>query len=671
MSVMRRVRAEGRKAAIAASALALAGLATGGYFISEALAAPNPPAPAITGSPANPTTTSSATFTFTDSQAGVTFKCSKDGALFTTCASGINYSGLPQGNHTFRVEALSGSNTSNVTSFSWAIIPPTPTIVTHPATLTGATTASFTYSDTQSGVTFKCALDGSNFNPCSSSGTNYNSLGGGSHTFRVEVQVGSNPPSLPATFGWTIDLTAPTITLTFPTNGSAYNATGWTNGCTPSTAGICGSAADPSGVASVGVALRQQSSGKYWNGSTFSSNTIVFNTAVLGTPNGTSTTWKYAKTLPADGQYTVSVRATDGFGNTTANNNLTTATFTIDTIAPPAPALTTKPSNPSKVKNPEFEFTNTDTQATFTCKLDSGTPTPCAGDSDHDGDGDSGDGGARNSGPTFGEMQYNNLTAGNHCFSVYATDTAGNSGPTTTYCWTISGTVTQTAINVSSGSPQIANPNTAFAPLVAIVTGTGNVPVPGVQVTFNAPGSGASGTFGAPCSGATCVVTADVNGLATAPTFTANATSGAYTVTATATGVATPANFSLTNSIGFAMAGSLSTPFAPGLSQPVNVTFTNPNPANFTIPASPAAGSVNITVTTNKPLCDGPTNFKMTQGLLVPVTVLAHTTTPVSLSSLLVPQADWPVVKMLDLTTPQDNCKHATLTLHYTGVGAP
>ena len=40
------------------------------------------------------------------------------------------------------------------------------------------------------------------------------------------------------------------------------------------------------------------------------------------------------------------------------------------------------------------------------------------------------------------------------------------------------------------------------------------------------------------------------SGVATAPTLTANATAGSYTVTASAPGVATPANFSLTNTAG-------------------------------------------------------------------------------------------------------------------------
>ena len=101
-------------------------------------------------------------------------------------------------------------------------------------------------------------------------------------------------------------------------------------------------------------------------------------------------------------------------------------------------------------------------------------------------------------------------------------------------------------ITATSGTPQSATVNTAFAlPLVATVT-TGGSGTSGVVVTFTAPASGASGSFTG--GSRTAMVTTDANGIATSPTFTANGTAGGpYTVTATVTGVATAANFSLTN----------------------------------------------------------------------------------------------------------------------------
>ncbi len=652
VKIIRRMRAAERRGLLAASALVLIGALVTAYFVTAALAAPKPPAPTITGKPANPTataTTASATFTFTDS-AGLTFKCSLDGSAFAACASGKSYSVLGQGNHTFSVEAFSGSTASNATSYSWAIVPPTPTITGHPANPTGSTSATFTFNDTQPGVIFHCSLDASSFGNCAS-GKTYNGLAGGNHTFRVEAQHGTTPPSAAATFAWAIDKTAPTIALTFPTSGGSYNAAGWAAGCAP--AGICGTATDPSGVTSVAVAVLQQSSGKYWNGATFSSSTRTFNTA-----SGTSN-WNYAMARPANGTYTTYVRATDGFGNVTTSTALMTRSFTIDTVAPAAPVLTNKPSNPSSDTTPAFQFTNTSRPVTFTCRLDSGASVNCTGDTDQHGN------------PHVqGEIQYNTLAAGNHCFSVFATDPAGNVGPTTMYCWTILGNTTANTVAVSSGSSQITSPGTAFgAPLVAKVTDASNNPVSGISVTFTAPASGPSGVFGSACSGQTCVVATNASGLATSPTFTANSTSGGYTVTATATGVATPANFSLFNSMSFTVSGNAPSPFSPGLSQALNLLVTNPNPSAMTIPA----GGISLTMDTGNTLCPAfgpaPANFTFTS-LGAAVVIPANTNAAVSLTSLGVTTNNLPVLKMNNTAVNQDACKHLTLTLHYTGSGS-
>ena len=47
---------------------------------------------------------------------------------------------------------------------------------------------------------------------------------------------------------------------------------------------------------------------------------------------------------PADGAYTLYVRATDTLGNTTSSSGLTTASFTIDTVAPAAPVISVEES---------------------------------------------------------------------------------------------------------------------------------------------------------------------------------------------------------------------------------------------------------------------------------------------------------------------------------------
>jgi hypothetical protein len=135
-----------------------------------------------------------------------------------------------------------------------------------------------------------------------------------------------------------------------------------------------------------------------------------------------------------------------------------------------------------------------------------------------------------------------NTTAG-----VYAV-TASVAGASTPASFSLTNTAGAAAsITATSGTPQNAAINTAFAaPLVATVLDSFSNPVSGATVTFTAPTSGASGTF---VNGTnTDTETTGGTGAATSTTFTANGTiGGPYTVAATVPGVATEADFSLTN----------------------------------------------------------------------------------------------------------------------------
>jgi hypothetical protein len=118
----------------------------------------------------------------------------------------------------------------------------------------------------------------------------------------------------------------------------------------------------------------------------------------------------------------------------------------------------------------------------------------------------------------------------------------------------------------------------------------------------------------------------------------------------------------------FTVGGDLPTPLYPGISEPDDLTFTNPNASPIAIASGAISGS-NITITTNRAGCSA-SNFAVVQGLTASVTVPAHQLTPISLSDLLVPEGDWPVIEMLDTSTNQDACEGATLTLTYSGIEA-
>src|SRR5947209_1048386 len=79
---------------------------------------------------------------------------------------------------------------------------PQPLIVSGPSGTMASTSATFTYSDTQSGVAFACELDGAAYASCTSPAV-YEGLAAGSHTFSVQAVNG--PATSPAaSFTWTV-----------------------------------------------------------------------------------------------------------------------------------------------------------------------------------------------------------------------------------------------------------------------------------------------------------------------------------------------------------------------------------------------------------------------------------------------------------------------------------
>ena len=159
------------------------------------------------------------------------------------------------------------------------------------------------------------------------------------------------------------------------------------------------------------------------------------------------------------------------------------------------------------------------------------------------------------------------------------------------------------SVAATAGTPQSTTINTAFgAALQATVKDSSNNPVSGIAVIFTAPGSGASGMFSN--GTATITVTTAGSGVAAAA-FTANSsTGGPYIVMASASGVATPANFSLTNNA--APAGTITATAGTPQSTTVNTAFSTAlqvtlkdagnNPVNgvtvtFTAPGNGASGT--------------------------------------------------------------------------------
>jgi hypothetical protein len=176
-----------------------------------------PPEPSITAKPPDPSNDSSPTFRFSDSEPGVTFQCRLESQAFDDCTSPKSYAGLTSGSHTFRVRAIdaAGNQRSNPARYDWRIDltpPPAPAISSSPANPTTATDATFAFTDSEAGVTFRCAFDGGSFSSCTSPAA-YSGLSITAHVFSVGAVDAAGNAGAPTSFGWTIvaapDTTAP------------------------------------------------------------------------------------------------------------------------------------------------------------------------------------------------------------------------------------------------------------------------------------------------------------------------------------------------------------------------------------------------------------------------------------------------------------------------------
>ncbi|UYL09303.1 Ig-like domain-containing protein [Bdellovibrio sp. SKB1291214] len=168
-------------------------------------------------------TTAAFTFSGADSSGSVAgYECKIDGGAVTSCTSGVSYSSLAAGAHSFEVSALDAAvNYSAAVSYSWTIdtAPPTVTITAKPSANANSATAVFGFTglDTGGGSVsgFKCKLDGGSYSTCVSGGS-YSSLSEGSHTVSIYASDTAGNDGTPVTYTWVVDTVAPTVTITTP-----------------------------------------------------------------------------------------------------------------------------------------------------------------------------------------------------------------------------------------------------------------------------------------------------------------------------------------------------------------------------------------------------------------------------------------------------------------------
>jgi hypothetical protein len=158
----------------------------------------------------------SASFSFASNAAGATFECRVDGGAYTPCTSPISYQGLDEGSHTFEVRATVGTVTDPTpATYTWVIDRTAPTpVVASPrdgASVCSTVVVSLATALPETGVTYKCALDGGAPASCAPPTVTYSGLAGGAHAVHVVATDQAGNVSTPLTVSFTVDVAPPTI----------------------------------------------------------------------------------------------------------------------------------------------------------------------------------------------------------------------------------------------------------------------------------------------------------------------------------------------------------------------------------------------------------------------------------------------------------------------------
>ena len=347
------------------------------------------PTTTIDKAPASLTASASASFEFSGADgggAGVTsYQCRLDSGDWELCDSPKAYTSLADGDHSFQVRTIDqAGNVASPAHAGWTIdtTAPTVSIDKAPAALTRFATAVFEFSgvDAGSGVaSFECRLDSADWESCDSPKT-YNALGDGAHSLAVRSSDIAGNVGSPASTEWTVDTTAPTVTIDKAPAGLVSLAT----------ANFEFSGDDGgSGVASFQCRL---DSGDW---------------ELCDSPQ------EY--TSLTDDTHSFAVRAIDVAGNVGSPAG---AEWTVDTTAPTV-AIDSGPSGLTNDATPSFEFHANEPGSDFECSIDAGIPDygPCSGPGSH----------------TLGSP----LADGPYSFRVRAIDAAGNEGEAATQTFSV------------------------------------------------------------------------------------------------------------------------------------------------------------------------------------------------------------------------------------------
>jgi hypothetical protein len=347
-------------------------------------------------------------------QTNARFECSVDMAAFSSCTSPLAVTVTVQGTHTFRVRAIDGANVPDPTPAmaTWVLdlSAPDTTITAGPSGTVTDTSATFSFTSSESGSTFTCQLDDGAATSCTS-GQTYSNLAGGSHTFSVAAtDPAGNVDASPATRTWTIQGPTPPdtfITMSPPAVTGSGNVT------------ITFDALPSAGA--------------------------TFVCSLNGAPFTTCSSPKTYMNL-ADGSYIFDVAAVNANGTdaTPASANWrvdTSGLVTEITGGPMGPACTTV----------TFTFMAAGAGVTYQCALDAGAFADC----------------------TSGTVTYMGLALGSmHTFSVHATGSDNTVGPTAMQMFTVEASAPVVSIaSPADGSTTGHDVTISFSPTDNVTAG--------------------------------------------------------------------------------------------------------------------------------------------------------------------------------------------------------
>jgi hypothetical protein len=290
----------------------------------------------VDAGPSTPWGSAQAPFTFSASEP-VTYECSLDGAAFLPCDAATSFGPLADGPHELLVRATDRAGNVDPTPASWRwtsdTTPPDTTITAGPAAATRETSAAFAFASTEPGR-YECILDGAAFAPCEAA-TALDALAEGAHTLAVRAidETGNVDPT-PATWAWTVDVTAPETTLT----------------------------AKPAALANVATARLEFTS----------DDGVAYLCSVDGAAFAPCAS-PLDLTGLSEGRHTFAVKAVDAVGNEDATP--ATWAWEIDLTAPET-RIATGPASPTFERSAAFTL-ESENGATYECSLDGAAFAPC------------------------------------------------------------------------------------------------------------------------------------------------------------------------------------------------------------------------------------------------------------------------------------------------------